>query len=208
MKDAIRKTKYMPISLSKKNILNFFTKMLLPVAGILVLFSFSYPAKTYKLLLYTTFEDSLKLQSGDTNLINGNICIKLRIDTVDMANLVKDMSDKISPQPNNWYIYKGHYVLLHPKDQLFDLSEYNMVKNFELTSFEMLQFGNWNQGSTSNSNCMTDAQKKAVKECWKKLRTQPKDSQDEFMLCLFKVINRATKKSLDFPGITFTITKK
>jgi hypothetical protein len=198
----------MPNPLLKKKVLKYFTRIALPIVCLLVLNSFSNPPKTYKLLLYATFEDSLKLQSGDTNLINGNICIKLRVDTVDMANLVKDLSDKISPQPNNWYLYKGHYILLHVKDQLFDLSEYQMVKNFELTSFEMLQFGNWNQGFTSNSNCLTDAQKKAVKDCWKLLMSQPKDTQNQFLLLLFKVVNKSSKKTLDIPGLTFKITKK
>ena len=178
-------------------------------SGLLVLgmYSFTPPDKTFKLLIHATFEDSLKLQSGDTNLINGPICIKLRIDTVDMASLIKDKSDKMAPQPNNWYIYKGKYMIIHPKDQHFELNEYYMLRNLEITEFDLFKIGSWDQSSSGTTNCLTDKQKKVLKDCIKNLRTASVDSKQDFLICRLKVHNKNTMRNLDFPGITFSIHK-
>ena len=165
------------------------------------------PDKTLKLFIHATFEDSVKLQSGDTNYIKGPICIKLRIDTIDMANLIKDKSEKMAPQPNNWYIYKGKYMLIHPKDQLFELNEYYMLRNFEIIEFDMFKIGSWDQSSTSTSNCFTDKQKKVIKDCWKALRNQSKEDKNDFLICRMKVYNKSAQRQLDFSGITFSINK-
>ena len=77
-----------------------------------------------------------------------------------------------------------------------------------ITEFDMLKIGSWDQSSTSNSNCLTDIQKKTIKDCWRKLRSQSNDGHYEFLLCRLKVINKVTKKALDFPGITFEIKSK
>ncbi len=191
-----------------KNLPLKFVKILLLAAPIVLSLSFIKPDKSPKLFLYATFADSVKLQSGDTNLINGNNCVRLHIDTVNDDNLKKDMTDKMAPQPNNWYLYKGKYVLIHAKDQLFELTDYPTIKNFSITEFDMLKIGSWDQSSTSTSNCLTAMQKKTVKDCWKSIRSAGKSTPHEFLICRLKVINSITRRTLDLPGITFTISKR
>ncbi len=197
----------MPNYTRSKQVLTACIKIIFFCIILLGIYSFMLPDKTLKLFIHATFEDSVKLQSGDTNYIKGPICIKLRIDTIDMANLIKDKSEKMAPQPNNWYIYKGKYMLIHPKDQLFELNEYYMLRNFEIIEFDMFKIGSWDQSSTSTSNCFTDKQKKVIKDCWKALRNQSKEDKNDFLICRMKVYNKSAQRQLDFSGITFSINK-
>jgi hypothetical protein len=181
--------------------------ILLALVFVIPILSFSQQEKSFKLLIYLSFEDSIKLQSSDTNLINSDICIKLHVDTIDMAFLKKDTSNKMESQPNNWFIYKGKYMRIFLKNQLYDLSEYNMLKNYELKGYDFVHSGNQDRTNTCFSNCMPKGQKETIKQLQKRLQELSWNGYYKIWMDHFNVVNNITKKTLDLPQISFKLTK-
>ena len=178
---------------------------------LLPLISLSQTVKNYKLHFYISFEDSVKMQTGDTNAINNSdICIKLHIDTIDMAYLKKDTSSKIEPQPNSLFIYKGHYITLY-LDDLFDLKDYVMLKNYEITSFKLEPIVHRGEVRIeANSNCMTPEQKNWIKLLLAAFKRNPEHpysyfESNEFAINNINATNKLTKKILGVSGFYFSI---
>jgi|WetSurMetagenome_2_1015567.scaffolds.fasta_scaffold308843_1 hypothetical protein len=110
------------------------------------LISFKLPK--YKLLIYATINDSLFLKSSDTAWLTTNICLELQIDTIN-TSLIKNGKNK------DCFLYKNNSFL---KTQLYDLNDYEFIKNFKIRKFTITHSFISDAEETSESNCLNNKQ--------------------------------------------------
>ncbi len=108
-----------------------------------------------KLILYAVIDDSIELHEKDTAWLERDICLILKIDSVDSKLLLpcKNRSDR--------FYYRGS---LFSKSQLFEPKEYAILKKMTISAFDVFIAGRVEpQSVTSVSNCLNSEQKKYIK---------------------------------------------
>jgi len=123
-----------------------------------LLATFVYSQK-YKLLVYATVDDSIKINRKDTTWLNNDICIKINIDTINISKIkrckLKGCKDMF--MYNDFAYYKS---------QLFEMSELQRIKSFNISSFSITNLDGTHfdpPTCLSYSTCLNEEQKDWLK---------------------------------------------
>jgi len=134
-------------------------KILLIFSIDLIFISFT-KAQTTKLLIYATIEDSIILYKTDTNWLRKNVCIKIKIDTID-TRYFKYRTDKWDKK-NIYFKYQKKY---YNKNQLFELYNYSSLLKIR-TIFISLWSGTSDTYEAKDS-CLSYKQKDYILWKWR-----------------------------------------
>jgi len=111
-----------------------------------------------KLLVYNVIEDSITIHISDSNWVNKEICLKVKIDTIDYRLIKKN--DKFS------FLYMGQ---VYYYEQIFPLENYQDLRKGKLLNFSVEGLdGNYTPDHiVSEGYCVNECQKNFIKQLFR-----------------------------------------
>ncbi len=163
--------------------------------------------KYFKLLLYATINDSLKIVRSDTNWLKNAVCIQLKIDTVYTPAIKEFKKEK------NFY-YNGK---IFNKEQLFNMTQLKYISKFKIISLAITCTGaafeppvirnNYYRKSPeqidNNYNCTSPEQMDYLKTYWITSRMFPNETFKVYFET--EAINTIDNKKIELNTIIWII---
>lgn len=112
-----------------------------------------------KLLVYAVIEDSLSLRRIDTSWVNSNVCIKVKVDTINSL-FIDEFKDR------KRFYYKGH---IYFKSQIFELDDKENLSDLAVSSFRISCSGGAFEPPyiENQSECLSEEQIYQIKEYYR-----------------------------------------